>query len=165
MVGLAVIFGFGEGAATLWLWRAAWSPGQARVVGQASAPCRPRSASRGWAMGHRGPGAWFGNHSLRATTRDKQPAATQEQRLVALRGLPPADWSNVTVTVWAGLTAAFCHVHRSGVIVRGIRNHTDLRHEYQLAAMNEELGITTLLVPARPGLATLSSTAMRALRA
>ena len=102
---------------------------------------------------------------LVAVNGDKQPAATLEQRLQALRCLLPADWSNVAVAAWAGLTAGFCHEHRSGVVVRGVRNPTDLWHESQLAAMNEDLGITTLLVPARPGLATVSSTAMRALRA
>ncbi len=69
------------------------------------------------------------------------------------------------MAAWAGLTAEFCHAHRSGVIVRGVRNPTDLRHESQLAAMNEELGISTLWVPARPELSMVSSTAMRALRA
>jgi pantetheine-phosphate adenylyltransferase len=39
-----------------------------------------------------------------------------------------------------------------------------LLHEYELAAMNEALGVTTLFVPARPELVTMSSTAMRALR-
>ncbi|OJF15915.1 pantetheine-phosphate adenylyltransferase [Couchioplanes caeruleus] len=102
---------------------------------------------------------------LVAVNSEKQPTATQEQRVAALRSRLSEDWSNVAVTAWAGLTAAFCHEHRSSVIVRGIRNPTDLRHEYQLAAMNEELGITTLLVPARTGLATVSSTAVRALRA
>jgi pantetheine-phosphate adenylyltransferase len=102
---------------------------------------------------------------LVAVNGDRQPVATLEQRLRALRGLLHEDWSNVEVTAWAGLTSAFCHEHQSGVIVRGIRNHTDLRHEGQLAAMNEDMGITTLLVPARPGLATVSSTGMRALRA
>jgi pantetheine-phosphate adenylyltransferase len=63
----------------------------------------------------------------------------------------------------SGLTAAFCHQHGSGVIVRGVRNPADLRQECQLAAMNDELGITTLLVPARPALAAVSSTAVRAL--
>ncbi|MEV6305344.1 pantetheine-phosphate adenylyltransferase [Actinoplanes sp. NPDC051861] len=102
---------------------------------------------------------------LVAVNGDKQPATTLEQRLKALRISLPADWSNVAVMAWAGLTAAFCHEYRSGVIVRGVRNSTDLGHEYQLAAMNENLGITTLLVPARPGVATVSSTATRALRA
>lgn len=101
---------------------------------------------------------------LVAVNAGKRPATTQVQRSAALRSLIPATWSNVGVTAWSGLTAAYCHGHRAGVIVRGVRNHTDLRQEYQLAAMNEELGVTTLLVPARPALASLSSTAVRALR-
>jgi pantetheine-phosphate adenylyltransferase len=51
---------------------------------------------------------------------------------------------------------------RAGVIIRGVRNPSDLRHEYQLAAMNEALGITTLLLPAQPGLSGVSSTLVRA---
>jgi hypothetical protein len=39
------------------------------------------------------------------------------------------------------------------------------QREQELAAMNEALGVTTLLVPARPELTTMSSTAVRALRA
>jgi hypothetical protein len=59
-----------------------------------------------------------------------------------------ADWDNVSVTTWAGLTVAFCRQHDADVIIRGARSRPDLRHEYQLAAMNEALGITTLLLPA-----------------
>lgn len=62
-----------------------------------------------------------------------------------------------------GLTVAFCRQYGVGVIVRGVRNGSDLRHEYQLAAMNEVMGITTLLLPARPELAAVSSTALRGL--
>ena len=49
------------------------------------------------------------------------------------------------------------------MIIRGVRNQSDLRHEYQLAGMNETLGITTLLLPAKPGLAATSSTVLREL--
>ena len=41
--------------------------------------------------------------------------------------------------------------HRT-VIIHGVRDRSDLRQEYPLAAMNEALGITTLLLPAQPGL-------------
>jgi pantetheine-phosphate adenylyltransferase len=51
------------------------------------------------------------------------------------------------------------------VIIRGVRNSSDLRHEYQLAAMNQDLGITTLLLPAKPGLVSVSSTVLRELGA
>jgi pantetheine-phosphate adenylyltransferase len=61
------------------------------------------------------------------------------------------------------LTAAFCRRHGAEVIIRGVRNRSDLRHEYQLAAMNQALGITTLLLPAQPSLAATSSTVQRGL--
>ena len=97
---------------------------------------------------------------LAAVNGDKQPASTQSERAVKMRRELPADWDNVSVTAWAGSTAGFCRQHDASVIIRGVRNQSDLRHEYQLAAMNETLGVTTLLLPANPGLAAMSSTPM-----
>jgi len=57
----------------------------------------------------------------------------------------------------------FCREHDAGVTVRGVRNRSDLRREHQLAAMNQALGVATLLPSARPGLAGVSSTALRGL--
>jgi pantetheine-phosphate adenylyltransferase len=98
---------------------------------------------------------------LVAVNADKQPGSTRSERAVELRRKLPANWDNVSVTAWAGLTVAFCHQHGASVIIRGVRNRSDFRHEYQLAAMNEALGITTLLLPAKPGLAAMSSTVLR----
>jgi pantetheine-phosphate adenylyltransferase len=100
---------------------------------------------------------------LVAVNGDKQPASTQSERAVRLRRELPADWDNVSVAAWAGLTVQFCRQHGAGVIIRGVRNGSDLRHEYQLAAMNEALGLTTLLLPATPSLAATSSTVLRGL--
>ena len=100
---------------------------------------------------------------LVAVNADKQPASTQSERAIQLRRELPASWDNVSVAAWAGLTVAFCRQHGAGVIIRGVRNRSDLRHEYRLAAMNEALGITTLLLPAGPGLAAMSSTVLRGL--
>ena len=100
---------------------------------------------------------------LVAVNGDKQPASTQSERAIQLRRELPASWDNVSVATWTGLTVAFCRQHGAGVIIRGVRNRSDLRHEYRLAAMNEALGITTLLLPARPGLAAMSSTVLRGL--
>ena len=58
--------------------------------------------------------------------------------------------------------SVLCHPDRPAMI-RGVRNRSDLPHEYQLAAMNEALGITTLLLPANPRLAAVSSTVLRGL--
>jgi pantetheine-phosphate adenylyltransferase len=100
---------------------------------------------------------------LLAVNGDKQPASTSSERVIRLRRELPAHWGNVSVAAWAGLTAEFCRQQGAGVIIRGVRNGSDLRHEYQLAAMNEALGVTTLLLPATPRLAGTSSTVLRGL--
>jgi pantetheine-phosphate adenylyltransferase len=100
---------------------------------------------------------------LVAVNSDKRPAGTQPERVIRLRRELPAGWDNVSVTAWDGLTVTFCRQHGAGVIIRGVRNGSDLRHEYQLAVMNEAMGVTTLLLPATPGLAGVSSTALRGL--
>jgi pantetheine-phosphate adenylyltransferase len=100
---------------------------------------------------------------LVAVNDDKQPASAPSERAIQLRGKLPARWDNVSVIGWTGLTAAFCRQHGADVIIRGVRNRSDLRHEYRLAAMNEALGVTTLLLPATPELAAMSSTVLRGL--
>jgi pantetheine-phosphate adenylyltransferase len=101
---------------------------------------------------------------LVAVNGAKQPASSQSERATQVLGELPAHWDNVAVVAWDGLTVAFCREHGADVIIRGVRNRSDVRHEYQLAAMNEALGITTLLLPAEPGLAAVSSTLLRGLR-
>ena len=100
---------------------------------------------------------------LVALNSDKRPAGTLSERAIRVRRELPASWDNVSVAEWSGLTVEFCGEHGAGVIVRGVRNRSDLLREYQLAAMNEILGITTLLLPADPGLAAVSSTVLRGL--
>lgn len=99
---------------------------------------------------------------LVAINPDKQPAGAPEDRMAAVRDRIPGEWANVTVDAWTGLTADYCLRQGDTVIVRGVRNQADIRAETGLAAMNETLGVTTVLVPARPELAGTSSTAERA---
>jgi len=100
---------------------------------------------------------------LVAVNADKHPAGTQSERVTQLCQELPADWDNVSVAAWGGLTVEFCRLHGASVIIRGVRNGADLRQEYQLAAMNETLGISTLLIPATPRLTATSSTLLRRL--
>ena len=100
---------------------------------------------------------------LVAVNAAKRPAGTPSERAIRLRRELPANWDNVSVAAWGGLTAAFCRQHGASVIIRGVRNRSDFRHESQLAAMNEAMGVTTLLLPAQPGLAAVSSTVLRGL--
>ena len=46
---------------------------------------------------------------LVAVNRDKQPTGADEsERAARLRRDFPADWDNVSVAAWAGLTVEFC---------------------------------------------------------
>ena len=101
---------------------------------------------------------------LVAVNGEKRPGKTGVTRAADVRAALPAGWDNVTVATWAGLTVAYCQQHGIDVIVRGVRNSADLLYEYQLAAMNETLGVTTVFLPTRPVLASMSSTAIRALQ-
>jgi pantetheine-phosphate adenylyltransferase len=100
---------------------------------------------------------------LVAVNIEKQPTGTQGERVRQVQQQLPADWSNVAVTVWGGLTVNFCQQHGASLIIRGVRNQANLLSEYQLAAMNQHLGVTTLLLPAQPELTAMSSTFVRGL--
>lgn len=101
---------------------------------------------------------------LVAVNDAKRPDKHASARAKDIQAALAADWVNVTVAAWNGLTVDYCQRHGSGVIIRGVRNSVDFLREYELATMNQALGVTTFLMPARPELATMSSTAMRALR-
>jgi pantetheine-phosphate adenylyltransferase len=99
---------------------------------------------------------------LLAMNPDKRPTAEAVARAARVRDAIPAAWGNVEVGTWTGLTTAYCVRRGAGVIVRGVRRAADLRQEYQLAAMNEQLGIQTVWLPFRPQLTATSSTVTRA---
>jgi pantetheine-phosphate adenylyltransferase len=101
---------------------------------------------------------------LVAVNDEKRPTQTTAARARAIRGLLSPDWENVAVAAWHGLTADYCQQNGCGVIIRGVRDSIDSCREYELAAMNESLGVTTLFLPARPELAAMSSTALRGVR-
>ncbi|GIF66030.1 phosphopantetheine adenylyltransferase [Asanoa ishikariensis] len=101
---------------------------------------------------------------LVAVNDDKRPSQTTAARAKAIQRSLPANWADVSVATWHGLVVNYCRRHGCDVIVRGVRDSTDYQREYELAAMNEALGVPTLFLPTRPELATMSSTAVRTLR-
>lgn len=73
--------------------------------------------------------------------------------------------SRVNVVIYSGLTGEEAKKNGADCMARGVRGATDFEYEYQLAAVNRELfGIETLLIPANPALAGVSSTAARDLQ-
>ncbi len=84
-----------------------------------------------------------------------------EERVEAIRKLYK-DEPRVTVESYTGLTVDFARGKGVTAIVRGVRTTADFEYEMQLADVNRQLtGIETVLLPASPQLASLSSSVVR----
>ena len=79
----------------------------------------------------------------------KNQMFTPEQKLLLVR-TAVADLPNVEAELFPGLLADFAVEHGTHVIVRGVRNVTDLDVEYQMALINRGIHpeLETLLLPA-----------------
>ena len=86
-----------------------------------------------------------------------------EERIAAIKKLY-ADEPRITVESYTGLTADFARERGITAIVRGVRTTKDFEYEMQMADVNRQLtGIETILLPASPQLASLSSSLVREL--
>lgn len=65
----------------------------------------------------------------------KTPLFTVEERVEMLRECT-AQWPNVQVETFDGLTVEFARKMKADVMVRGLRAVTDFEYEFQLAAAN-----------------------------
>lgn len=73
-----------------------------------------------------------------ARNLDKSAIFDLEERLAMLReSVPPAD--GLHIVAFDGLVVDYCREHRHSVILRGLRNGSDLDYEYQMANTNAEL--------------------------
>ena len=75
-----------------------------------------------------------------------------------------ADLPNVTVDVWEGVVVDYARQKGAGVLVKGVRNASDLEYETRLAEINRILSpeTETVFLAARPELSSISSTYARA---
>jgi len=86
-----------------------------------------------------------------------------EERVAAIRKLYAGN-PCVTVESYTGLTVDFAKERGITAIIRGVRTTADFEYEMQLADMNRQLtGIETILLPASPQFASLSSSVVREL--
>jgi len=86
-----------------------------------------------------------------------------EERVEKIRQLY-ADEPRVKVESYKGLTADFAKENGVTAIVRGVRTVADFEYELQMADVNKQLtGIETVLLPASPQFASLSSSVVREL--
>ena len=94
----------------------------------------------------------------------KHPEATAEERVAAINRLYAGD-ERVVVVAYDGLTVDLAQRYEARFVVKGVRSVRDFEYEREQADLNRMLsGLETLLVMAEPGLASVSSTAVRELR-
>lgn len=70
---------------------------------------------------------------------------------------------NVVVMEVHGLVSTFAYENGVDVIVRGVRNQSDVESETTMADFNRDMGIETLFIPAKPEHRSISSSAVKTL--
>ena len=97
----------------------------------------------------------------------KTPIFTVEERLEMLRevcGPVVAEaGGTLEVATFSGLAIEAARQHGATLIIRGLRDGTDLDYEMQMGAMNETMApdIHTVFVPASPAVRPITATLVR----
>lgn len=101
----------------------------------------------------------------------KTPLFSAEERLAMARAVlaPAAAEAGCAFdcTTYDGLTVAAAQKAGATILIRGLRDGTDLDYEMQIAGMNETMaaGVHTVFVPASPGVRPISATLVRQIAA
>lgn len=94
---------------------------------------------------------------------DKDELFTKEERVAMIRELV-ADMPRITVESYDCLTVKFAAQKKAGVMLRGLRNLTDVEYEFQLAMTNRTVaGIETVFVMTSEEYGYVNSTMVRQL--
>ncbi|HZN67333.1 MAG TPA: pantetheine-phosphate adenylyltransferase [Tepidisphaeraceae bacterium] len=92
---------------------------------------------------------------------EKRELFTHDERARIIRSLV-RDIPGVRVEKYAGLTVDFARQHKANAILRGIRDVSDLRYEFQLALANRAVGgVETVFIMAGDQHALTSSSLIR----
>ncbi|GHD09182.1 pantetheine-phosphate adenylyltransferase [Tianweitania populi] len=78
-----------------------------------------------------------------------------------------ATAERLSVIAFEGLVIAAARKHDAGIMIRGLRDGTDLDYEMQMAGMNETMApeLQTIFVPASPSVRTITATLVRQIAA
>ena len=101
----------------------------------------------------------------------KAPMFSPEERAAMLREVcgpvAAAEGASLEVTTFDGLAVEAARRAGATVIVRGVRDGTDLDYEMQMAAMNETMApeVQTIFVPASPAVRPITATLVRQIAA
>lgn len=95
----------------------------------------------------------------------KAPLFSLEERIAMLEEVarPYATGKALTITSFNDLTVDAARRHGATMLVRGLRDGTDLDYEMQLAGMNAALApdIQTIFLPASPQMRPITATLVR----
>lgn len=97
----------------------------------------------------------------------KAPLFSFEERLALIRavaaGEPDMDEGRVSVVSFDGLVVDAARANGATLIIRGLRDGTDLDYEMQMAGMNETMApdLQTVFLPASPSVRTITATLVR----
>ena len=96
---------------------------------------------------------------------EKRTLFTQAERVDMVRDLV-ADYDNVRVEPFAGLTVDFARQVGAAAILRGIRNSSDLQFEFQVALTNRAVaGVETVFIMTSTAFAFTSSNLIKQIAA
>ena len=92
---------------------------------------------------------------------DKKELFTQQERVDAIKELVK-DMPRVTVDSYQCLTVSFAKEKKADVMLRGLRNLTDVQYEFQLAMTNRSVaGVETVFVMTSEEFGFVNSTMVR----
>ena len=97
----------------------------------------------------------------------KAPMFSVEERRALIEASCAADFQDtgctLEVATFAGLAVEAATAHGATLILRGLRDGTDLDYEMQMAGMNAAMapGVQTIFLPAEPGVRHITATLVR----
>ena len=97
----------------------------------------------------------------------KQPLFSLEERLALIEKIArdelKADSGRMALVSFGGLLVDAAHEHGASILIRGLRDGTDLDYEMQMAGMNETMApdLQTVFLPASPSVRTITATLVR----
>jgi pantetheine-phosphate adenylyltransferase len=97
----------------------------------------------------------------------KKPLFTFDERVALIDAVSAAEFgpdaNRIKVVSFDGLVIDAAHRHGASIMIRGLRDGTDLDYEMQMAGMNETMApdLQTVFLPASPSVRTITATLVR----
>jgi pantetheine-phosphate adenylyltransferase len=97
----------------------------------------------------------------------KQPLFSLEERLALIEKVArdelKADSGRMGLVSFGGLLVDAARANGASILIRGLRDGTDLDYEMQMAGMNETMApdLQTVFLPASPSVRTITATLVR----